>query len=261
MQQITFPNEATPVGSTSYYVCRFSQASDRDVLSAIFLFRLEMQKLQSLSDPGVARIKLQWWHQQIKLPVETPSSHPLASCISLLLQQPQAVVALDQYIQHIDELLHRQPVKDFDAFVHQLQLRANLLQTLFNSCSKIKKQSHDLHKATWIEFIECIHLLGRDLRDNVCLLPHDKLAQFSLTSTQLLQPEKEQMVKALLKKLSTDFTVLIPPTAEKVAKDSPLDKYYKIRKKHFDLLARENYPVVHEKTSLTPIKKFWFAWK
>ena len=109
MLDISFPNEATTIGSTPYYVVRFADPAVQQKLAALFLWKKQLQQLHALSDPGVARVKLQWWHQQIALPLATPSNHPLAASLSTLLHEStQAAEAFKLVYEETDRHLHRQ---------------------------------------------------------------------------------------------------------------------------------------------------------
>ena len=63
-----FPNPATPLGSSTYYSLRFSPPGLRDDLAILAAWRHQVRIiLVEVSDPGVARLKLQWWREELDL--------------------------------------------------------------------------------------------------------------------------------------------------------------------------------------------------
>jgi hypothetical protein len=62
----TFPNAATAPGSGSYYAVRFSPAATRNLHAMQLAWYGLIQGIaRRPTDPGVARLKLDWWHDEI----------------------------------------------------------------------------------------------------------------------------------------------------------------------------------------------------
>ncbi len=259
MLDTTFPNAATPTGSTAYYVTRFSAPEVQDNLAALFLWKEELSRLYSLTDPGVARIKLQWWQQQISLPQEAPSVHPLAAKLSLLFRATTAADSTFQVItSEIDRQLHRQP------YVDARELWQGCLNHGGNLAKLIQVASHQPITTdtkvigAWISFIEWLQMLGKTTRYGIKLLPVDSLQQHQLNYDQLLSSENQQQVQEIVFQLLEYMRSIAPPPEQKRAK-TPLMKYYRLRSKLLELLIQEDFSIMHQRISLTPIRKLWFA--
>jgi phytoene synthase len=84
--EFSFPNIATPQGSSAYYLVRFSPARLRERQAVLFAWRRELQRLISSSDPGVARLKLDYWRNELHPDKLENSRHPLAQMIRKHLQ-------------------------------------------------------------------------------------------------------------------------------------------------------------------------------
>jgi phytoene synthase len=80
-----FPNDATPPGSAAYYVVRFARPPVRDDLSILFAWYANIQDLRTISDPGVARLKLKWWSNELGRAADGQATHPLAQRMSRIL--------------------------------------------------------------------------------------------------------------------------------------------------------------------------------
>lgn len=75
----SFPNRFTAVGSAAYYAIRFAPEGTRHRNALLFAWHeLIMQICEQPRDPGAARLKLDWWRQEIGNIQDGKASHPLA---------------------------------------------------------------------------------------------------------------------------------------------------------------------------------------
>ncbi len=81
-----FPNPAGPPGSAIYFCLRFSPPALRQDLARLTAWRYLVQAIPSqVSDPGVARLKLQWWRDEARLLADGVPSHPLNQALQPLV--------------------------------------------------------------------------------------------------------------------------------------------------------------------------------
>jgi len=259
MQVNSFPNTATPLGSTAYYVIRFSPAEIRDNLAVLFLWKQELMDLYALSDPGVARMKLQWWLEQILLPAENPSEHPLARELSQFIQRDATLsAAIGAMVSETDRHLHRQTYQDTNEFWEGCEKLGGNFARLMNYVSSSNTQNTDNEAGAFALATEWLQLMGQHLRYNIHLIPQTLLDKNAIRFEALLYEDNKQQTRQLLR-------TLYEPIAYKSAlpvpqrSSSPLYKYYRLRRKLMDLLVAENFDVLDQKIGLTPIRKLWFA--
>lgn len=71
-------NTAAPAGSDLYYGTLFCSPAVRDAIRSLHAFAHEMKNIpRTIADPGVARIKLAWWQEEVlRLEQHTPA-HPI----------------------------------------------------------------------------------------------------------------------------------------------------------------------------------------
>lgn len=259
MQAISFPNTATPLGSTAYYVIRFSPAEIRDRLAVLFLWKQELMDLYALSDPGVARMKLQWWLEQILLPVENPSEHPLARELSQFIQQDATLpAAIGAMVSETDRHLHRQPYQDTNEFWEGCEKLGGNFALLMNYVSSSHTQNTDSVAGAFALAAEWLQLMGQHLRYNIRLIPQTLLDKNAIRFDALLYDDNKQQTRQLLRTLYEPIvnnSALPAPNRS----SSPLYKYYRLRKKLMDLLVAEKFDVLDKKIGLTPIRKLWLA--
>lgn len=74
-----FPNRATPLGSPEYYAVRFSPLAERERNALLIAWwRLIEEIAEQPKDPGVARLKLDWWREEVTRLCSGDARHPLA---------------------------------------------------------------------------------------------------------------------------------------------------------------------------------------
>jgi phytoene synthase len=258
MSAILFPNQATPAGSTAYYVCRSAPASSRNTLAAIFQFRQTLFELYGISDPGVARLKLQWWQQQL-MQTPTGTTHPLLETLAPLLSDNLRLKEqMGLLFQAIDDQLHRQHYPDCNALLESAEAIGGSIALMIVTTGDYPLDEHTVQVGGFILLTEWLQQFGRLTRQNIHLLPDELIVKHQLDRQQLLSDMKQQMVNEAINDLATQlfsdnrFDRIIPAKG-------PLGAYLKLRKKLFALLEKENFDVMHQRISLTPLSKAWTA--
>jgi phytoene synthase len=81
---------AAPAGSSLYYATLYSPAREKRKLHAIFAFQQELlNTVFECEDAGVARLKLQWWGEEIMRLFASESRHPVTRELEKLLPELQ----------------------------------------------------------------------------------------------------------------------------------------------------------------------------
>jgi phytoene synthase len=258
MSAIFFPNQATPAGSTAYYVCRSAPASSRNTLAAIFQFRQTLFELYGISDPGVARLKLQWWQQQL-MQTPTGATHPLVETLApLLTDNLRLKEQMGLLFQSVDGQLHRQHYPDCNALSESADAIGGTIALMILGSGDYPVDEYAVQAGGFILLTEWFQQLGRLTRQNIHLLPNDLIAKHQLDRQQFLldmeQKKVNQAVADLAIQLFSDnrFDRISPAKG-------PLGAYLKLRKRLFALLEKENFDVMHQRISLTPLSKAWTA--
>lgn len=101
MEEWAFPNSATPEGSAAYYCIRFSAEKDRDRLALLFAWKRLLADIgKKASDPGVARLKLDWWRQELNRIDANQCQHPIALALAKAV-----FVETRESIRHLQTLI------------------------------------------------------------------------------------------------------------------------------------------------------------
>ncbi|MGD2117300.1 MAG: squalene/phytoene synthase family protein [Chromatiales bacterium] len=257
-EHVRFPNEATPLGSSAYYVVRFSRPDIQDTLATLFAWKQQLEQLKSINDPGVARLKLQWWREQLDNP--TPVEHPLLRALQqIATQHSQCLPLCRQMADATDRLLRRLPPDDTSqAWQYFLDFGGSFAELLDLLVGRESNPAANQYGA-WIQQVESIRNTGFDLRRGICLWPAQDLRRSGLGVESLLREEHTDQVVSLLQTqmaFADEQIANLPPVQRK----TPLYRYYQLRRSLLRQLQQDNFVVMHQRISLTPLRKLWRAW-
>ncbi|MFP4075020.1 MAG: squalene/phytoene synthase family protein [Halochromatium sp.] len=257
-----FPNRATPPGSSAYYSVRLAAAAHRDALAALFAWRAELRAiLDRISDPGVARIKLDWWRAELERLFAGAPRHPLSEALAPVVvadQLPeQPFVAI---IASVETALQNPRYPDLVAQRHADEQDFGALFELLARCEGADDQEQlttARRTGGWCAQVRRIRDAGRLLRQGREVLTADQLAAAGLSHQQLASAEGRERLPELMRALAGQL--YSPP------RDSELTPAVRIQLRlHRDLLAvleRSSFDVVDQRIGLTPLRKLWLAWR
>jgi phytoene synthase len=262
-----YPNPATPPGSSQYYAVRFAPPGLRDMLAALAAWRRQVHAvLDEVSDPGVARIKLDWWRDEIRRTLDGAPRHPLSHVLAAELARQPDPPALPEapFLGMADaveqELRHRRPA---DAAAMQA-IDAADLGALFELVARCHGRTDDAALATaratgaWCAQVRRMRDAGLLLRHDRTVLPTDALRQAGLGHEALASAEQRHRLPALLAPVADQLRRCAPDAA------SPnLPRALRIQRRiHaalLDELRRSGLAVVDQRIGLTPLRKLWLA--
>ena len=118
-QGLTGPEEycrgrAAPPGSSLYYATLFEPVASRQRLYPVFALHYEItDALTASPDPGVIRLKLQWWVEEIDRLLRREPRHPVTTRLLSLVPEPEPLrPGLQGYLSLVDSLLGRPDFRD-----------------------------------------------------------------------------------------------------------------------------------------------------
>ena len=113
----TFPNRSTPVGSAAYYAVRFSPQPLRQRNALLFAwYELIQTTAEHPHDPGAARLKLDWWRQEIANIARGTARHPLAIQLQQVGLDEHAVPGMIAVVDRADAEIRNPSLDDWHAF-------------------------------------------------------------------------------------------------------------------------------------------------
>jgi phytoene synthase len=260
-------------GSSFYYSFLFLPPERRRAITALYAFCREVDDtVDEASDGSLARIKLAWWRSEVSamyLPDGAPT-HP----VMLALRPHLAVYDLKEahllaIIDGMEMDLDQSRYLDYPGLRkycwHVAGVVGILSASIFGvSNSKTLEYAEKLGLA--FQLTNIIRDVGEDARKGRIYLPMNELQQFGVTAADLLNARHSEKFEALMKfqadraRACYDEAMAALPKEDRRAQRPGL-MMAAIYRTVLDEIERDGFHVLTQRTSLTPLRKLWLAWK
>ena len=263
--------KAAASGSSFYYAFLFLPAPRRAAITAFYAFCREVDDVvDEVTDPGVARTKLAWWHTEVAQSFAGHPSHPamraLMPCAQLFgIEQRQLRAVIEGCQMDLEQTRYL----DFIALQRYCHLVAGVVgevaASIFGQQNPHTTQyAHKLGLA--LQLTNIIRDVGEDALRGRIYLPVNELQQFDVKAHEILKRTYSDRFTALMKfqaaraqKLYDEAFALLPPEDRRAQKPGLM--MASIYRTLLTEIERDNFQVLHQRISLTPLRKFWLAWK
>lgn len=264
-------DKAAASGSSFYYSFRFLSPDRRRAITALYAFCREVDDIaDEVSDTNVARAKLGWWRSEIANLFDGHPTHPVTKALEPATKNFRVdAVRLNEIIDGMEMDLVKKRYRDWDElqlYCHRVagvvgQLSASIFG--YTNCSTIVYAEH---LGLAFQMTNIIRDVGEDARRDRVYLPMDELNQFQVPVADLLNAKHTAAFAALMA-FQTDrakslyakaFESLSPEDRRRQRPGLIMSAIYKTL---LDEIARDGFLVLNQRTSLTPIRKLWIAWK
>ena len=260
-------------GSSFYYAFLFLAPPRRAAITAFYAFCREIDDVvDEESDPAVAGAKLGWWRDEVARAYAGQPSHPVMQ--ALMPRASDYGIEARHLVGVIDGcLIDLQQTRflDYPGLQHYCHLVAGLVgevaANIFGrSDPATLNYAHQLGQA--MQLTNIIRDVGDDARRGRIYLPLSELQRFDVRAHELLQRSKpwgySDRFAALMKfqaeraHAAYDSALALLPAA-----DRPAQKPGLMMANIYRTLLREieaqGFQVLHQRTSLTPLRKLWIA--
>lgn len=266
-----FEANAAPPGSALYYACLFVEpAAHRPLVLALHTLENELIKsLTSVQDPGVARLKLEWWCDEIQRAGNAEARHPLGQTLQpYILAGTPAAERLIAAIQALEAELAARDAGDFATLLQQYRDHFGPFWRLSAACCDIR-DDNALDQAATIGALHhmqrALQGLTHSLNQGLCRpLPHDELEQAGLAPETLAGAENgpdflRQQAARLAQQQETARRDFPAAAAPKLLHGLILTRLDTIL---LGEIARDgDGNLLHKSYSLTPLRRLWHAWR
>lgn len=242
-----------PAGNAAHFIVRFSPAEYRDDLKAAFAFGAELQEsIERCSDPGVTRLKLDWWRREIDH--ASNSNHPLVRRLAALASEASGLDAMHAMLDATEADILKQQPSDTRAFIEQCDRVGALARLLCLASAQRLPGPEPLGR--YAAAVHRIQHLGRHLQRDHNPLPRD----LGLPGDPAAWKEE---------RLAAACAALLDPlreSAEQVLRDRaintlPARRWANQARTVHRLLEREHYPVQRMFMDITPFSRLWNTWR
>ncbi len=264
-----YPNRATPPGSSLYYAVRFAPRTVRDLMAALAGWRHQVHAvLDEVSDPGVARLKLDWWREEIRRTLDGAPRHPLSHVLHAELARWPGKLDLpvDPFLgiaERVEqELRQRRPADEAALTAADRDDLGGLFELIARAHGLDEGGILTVSRATgaWCARVRRLRDAGLLMRQQRSVLATGTLEQAGLSHEALAGTEHRHRLPAMLAPVAEQLQSNAPGT-ELGALPRALRIQHAIHAALLDELRRSALAVVDQRIGLTPLRKLWIAWR
>jgi phytoene synthase len=263
--------KAAQSGSSFYYSFLFLPAPRRRAITALYAFCREVDDVvDEVPDPGVARTKLAWWRQEIAQLFDGTPQHPVARALQPVVRDfplPQAhfQTVIDGMAMDLDQARY----VDFAAlelYCHRVAGVVGLMSAEIFGYADPRTRDYARDLGIAFQLTNICRDVGEDARRGRIYLPQEDLARFGVAPSTLLRGEVAEPFRNLMAfEVQRAQQWYARAMAQLAAVDRKAQRTGLIMAAIYRTLlaeiARDGYRVLDRRTSLTPLRKLWIAWK
>ncbi len=268
-------DKAAKSGSSFYYAFLFLPRPRRAAITAFYAFCREVDDVvDNMQELSVAAVKLQWWRTEASNAFAGRPTHPVTQALMPLaaefhIEERHLQAVIDGCQMDLEQTRYL----DFPALERYCQLVAGVVgevaANIFGQTNPQTTQyAHRLGLA--LQLTNIIRDVGEDAMRGRIYLPVNELQRFDVRAHELLQraegPDFEARFGALMRfqaerahGLYDEALALLP--AEDRRAQKPGLMMASIYRSLLREIESDNFPVLRQRTSLTPLRKFWLAWR
>ena len=263
--------KAASSGSSFYYAFLFLPRPRRAAITAFYAFCREVDDVvDDATEMHIAATKLAWWQGEVAKSYAGQPSHPVMKALMPLVadygieaQHLQAIISGCQ----MD--LEQTRYLDFPGLERYCHLVAGVVgevsERIFGQTQPdTTAYAHKLGLA--FQLTNIIRDVGEDALRGRIYLPVNELQQFDVKAHEVLKRTYSDRFTALMRfqaerahRYYDEALALLP--AEDRRAQKPGLMMASIYRTLLREIERDNFQVLHQRVSLTPLRKLWLAWR
>jgi 15-cis-phytoene synthase len=264
-------DKAAKSGSSFYYSFRFLPPERRRAITALYAFCREVDDIaDEVADTNIARAKLGWWRAELANLFAGHPTHPVSKALQPATQQFGIDESrLNEIIDGMEMDLSRRRYQDFDAlklYCHRVAGVVGQLSASIFGYANPKTIDYAENLGLAFQMTNIIRDVGEDARRDRIYLPQDELQKFGVTNADILDckhsPAFEKLMTFQAERAKSlygaAFHALSPEDRRPQRPGLIMSAIYRTL---LDELERDGFKVLNQRTSLTPLRKLWIAWK
>jgi 15-cis-phytoene synthase len=256
-------------GSSFYYAFLFLPPPRRAAITAFYAFCREVDDVvDEVNDPGVAATKLAWWRKEVATAFAGQPSHPVMKALmphtgAYEIHAEHLMAVIDGCQMDLDQSRYL----DYAGLAHYCHLVAGVVGEvaagIFGRTEPATTAyAHKLGLA--MQLTNIIRDVGDDARRGRIYLPVSELKQFDVKAQEILNRGYSERFAALMKfqaerahRNYDDAFALLPAADQRAQKPGVM--MANIYRTLLREIEADDFQVLHQRTSLTPLRKLWIA--
>jgi phytoene synthase len=263
--------KAAASGSSFYYAFLFLPKPRRAAITAFYAFCREVDDVvDEVEDAGIARTKLAWWQGEVTRAYAGEPSHPVMKAL-MPLAADFGIEA--RHLLHVIEGcqmdLEQTRYLDFPGLQRYCHLVAGIVgevsaRIFGQSQPQTTDYAHKLGLA--FQLTNIIRDVGEDALRGRIYLPVNELQQFDVKAHEILKRTYSDRFVALMRFQAErahryyDEALALLPEADRRQQKAGL-MMASIYRTLLREIERDDFQVLNQRVSLTPLRKLWLAWR
>lgn len=266
-------NKAAQSGSSFYYAFLFLPPERRKAITALYAFCREVDDVvDETLESSVARMKLVWWREQVNALYHDPkeATHPVMLALAphikpYDLKITELLAVIDGMEMDLEEVRY-QTWDDLKQYCWHVASVVGILSAKIFGQTTAQTSDYATKLGLAFQLTNIIRDVGDDARRGRIYLPLEDLTRFQVRPNEILDAQHSERFEALMRFQTERAYQLYQEAAE------ALPEVDRRRQRpgllmaaiYFALLQEieaDNWQVLDKRTSLTPIRKLWLAWK
>lgn len=263
--------QAVASGSSFYYAFLFLPQARREAITAFYTFcRAVDDIVDDMKDPGVAATKLAWWQAEVARSFAGEPTHPVMKALAphiaaFGIEQSQLQSVIDGCRMDLQQTRYL----DFAGLAGYCHLVAGVVgevsARIFGQTNP--ETTHYAHKlGLAFQLTNIIRDVGEDAMRGRVYLPVNELQQFDVKVQEILNRQYSDRFTALMRfqaerayRCYDEALSLLPASDRRSQKPGlMMANIYRALLREIE---HDRFQVLHQRISLTPLRKFWLAWK
>jgi phytoene synthase len=264
-------DKAARSGSSFYYSFLFLPPERRRAITALYAFCREVDDVvDETSDPGVARVKLDWWVGEVDRLYDGTPQHPVTLALAAHLGSYD--ITRSRLIEVIDGMrmdLEQNRYLDYTGLRLYCRRAAGVVGEMASGIFG-RSDPQTLRYADTLglafQLTNIIRDVGEDARKGRIYLPIEDLQRFGLTAADILatrhSPQFVELMRfqaARARDCYREAYALLPESDRRSQRPGLIMSA--IYSTLLDEIERDGFLVLDRRTSLTPIRKLLLAWR
>ena len=263
--------KAAASGSSFYYAFLFLPPHRRAAITAFYAFCREVDDVvDDVLDPSVAAQKLHWWQMEVQSSFAGNAQHPVMKAL-MPLTADFGITA-----QHLQDViagcqmdLNQTRYLDFASLQRYCHLVAGVVgevaaRIFGQSQEETTHYAHQLGLA--FQLTNIVRDVGEDALRGRIYLPVNELQQFNVSAKDILERRDSPAFQALMsfqyeraQGLYEKALAALPQADWRSQKPGLM--MASIYRTLLVEIQAAGFPVLRQRVALTPLRKFWLAWK